>query len=120
VERVGAERRARLHQLELTRRKLKKSVAAFEKDVLDNGIPDLQKRIDSRKAESEAGAQAGQIRAMPGGGLRATSQSLPPPLLTPASQPVKLVMDKIYRLPEKEKEERRDRAMELLRKFAEQ
>jgi hypothetical protein len=29
-------------------------------------------------------------------------------------------MDKIYRLPEKEKEERRDRAMELLRKFAEQ
>ena len=69
VERVGAERASRLHQLELTRRKLKKSVAAFEKDILDNGIPKLQKRLDSRKAESEAGTQAGQVRAMPGGGV---------------------------------------------------
>jgi len=33
---------------------------------------------------------------------------------------VKLVMDKIYRLPEKDKEERKDRAMELLQKFIEQ
>ena len=33
MERIGAERRARLHQLELTRRKLKKSVESFEKDI---------------------------------------------------------------------------------------
>ena len=33
VERVGAERTSRLHQLELTRRKPKKSVESFEKDI---------------------------------------------------------------------------------------
>jgi hypothetical protein len=69
VEKVSGERRARLHQLELTRRKLKKSVESFEKDILDNGIPDLQKRLDSRKAEPETGTQTGQVRAMPGGGV---------------------------------------------------
>jgi len=43
-----------------------------------------------------------------------------PTQITPTSQPVKLVMDKIYRLPEREKEERKDRAMEILQKFIEQ
>jgi len=50
VERVGAERASRLHQLELTRRKLRKSIQAFER---------------ARKAESVTG----QVRAMLGGGV---------------------------------------------------
>ena len=57
----------------------------------------------------------GQVKFAP-----ATPGPRTPTQITPASQPVNLVMDKIYRLPEKEKEERKDRAMELLKKFAEQ
>ena len=57
----------------------------------------------------------GQVKFMPPTpGIRTPTQ------ITPTSQPVKLVMDKIYRLPEREKEERKDRAMEILQKFIEQ
>jgi len=52
--------------------------------------------------------------------MPATPGTRTPTPATPTGQPVKLVMDKIYRLPEREKEERKDRAMELLKKFAEQ
>ena len=45
-------------------------------------------------------------------GTRTPTQS------TPTSQPVNLVMDKIYRLPDEEKEERKDRAMEILKQFS--
>ena len=117
VEKISGERRARLHQLELTRRRLKKSVKAFEKDILDNGIPDLQKQIDSRKAESETGAQAGQVRAMPGG-LRATSKTRPPPPITPEA--TRFILDRVARFTPQEMDSRKDRAMELLKKFAEQ
>jgi hypothetical protein len=124
VERVGAKRRARLHQLERTRRKLKKSVAAFEKDILDNGIPDLQKRVTSRKADLASTPKPKSLRPDFG---RPDAQFMPatpgtrtPTPATPTGQPVKLVMDKIYRLPEREKEERKDRAMEILKKFIEQ
>jgi hypothetical protein len=124
VERVGAKRRARLHQLERTRRKLKKSVKAFEKDILDNGIPDLQKRVASRKADLASTPKPKSLRPDFG---RPDAQFMPatpgtrtPTPATPTGQPVKLVMDKIYRLPEREKEERKDRAMEILKKFIEQ
>ena len=55
----------------------------------------------------------GQVKFAPATpGPRTTTQ------ITPTSQPVNLVMDKIYRLPEKEKEERKDRAMEILKQFS--
>jgi hypothetical protein len=65
-------------------------------------------------------------RPMPGGPASAAyfMPAIPdtptPSPATPTSQPVNLVMDKIYRLPEKDKEERKDRAMEILKKFIEQ
>jgi len=123
VERVGAKRGARLHQLELTRRRLKKSVKAFEKDILER-IPDLQKRVTSRKADLASTPKPKSLRPDFG---RPDAQFMPatpgtrtPAPATPTGQPVKLVMDKIYRLPEREKEERKDRAMEILKKFIEQ
>ena len=56
--------------------------------------------------------ESGKRFMPPTPGPRTTTQ------ITPTSQPVNLVMDKIYRLPEKEKEERKDRAMEILKKFS--
>jgi hypothetical protein len=63
-------------------------------------------------------------RPMPGGPasaayfMPATPGPRTPARATPTSEPVNLVMDKIYRLPEKEKEERKDRAMEILKQFS--
>ena len=124
VERVGAKRGARLHQLERTRRKLKKSVKAFEKDILER-IPDLQKRIDSHvRTEAEKQASTPKPKSLRPDFGRPDTQFMPPTpgprttQITPTSQPVNLVVDKIYRLPEKEKEERKDRAMEILKQFS--
>ena len=63
-------------------------------------------------------------RPMPGGPASAayfmpsTPGTRTPTQSTPTSQPVNLVMDKIYRLPDEEKEERKDRAMEILKQFS--
>ncbi len=111
VEKISGERRARLHQLELTRRKLKKSVKAFEKDILDNGIPDLQKRIDSRKAEQASTLKPTQFMpAIPG--------SRTPPPLTPEA--TRFILDRVARFTPQEMDSRKDRAMEILQKFIEQ
>jgi hypothetical protein len=111
VEKVGRERASRLHQLELTRRRLKKSVAAFEKDILDNGIPKLRKRIDFRKAEQASTPKPTQFMpAIPG--------SRTPPPLTPEA--TRFILDRVARFTPPEMESRKDRAMELLKKFAEQ
>ena len=111
MERIGAERRARLHQLELTRRKLKKSVKAFEKDILDNGIPKLQKRIDSRKAEQASTPKPTQFMpAIPG-------SRTPPPL---APEATRFILDRVARFTPREMDSRKDRAMEILQKFIEQ
>jgi hypothetical protein len=111
VEKVGRERRARLHQLELTRRRLKKSVAAFEKDILDNGIPKLRKRIDSRKAEQASTPKPTQFMpAIPG--------SRTPPPLTPEA--TRFILDRVARFTPQEMDSRKDRAMEILQKFIEQ
>ena len=126
MEKVGRERRARLHQLERTRRQLKKSVKAFEKDILDNGIPDLQKRINLHiRTEAEKQASIPKPESLRPDFGRPDAQFMPatpgprtPARATPTSEPVNLVMDKIYRLPEKEKEERKDRAMEILKQFS--
>ena len=126
VERVGVERRARLHQLELTKRKLRQSVKAFEDDIL-KFAPDLQKRINSHvRAEAKKQASIPKPKDLrpdfgrPDGRFMPAVPNSPTPTPSPTGQPVKLVMDKIYRLPEKDKEERKDRAMEILQKFIEQ
>jgi hypothetical protein len=111
VEKVSGERRARLHQLELTRRRLKKSVKAFEKDILDNGIPKLRKRIDSRKAEQASTPKPTQFMpAIPG--------SRTPPPLTPEA--TRFILDRVARFTPQEMDSRKDRAMEILQKFIEQ
>ena len=126
VERVGVERRARLHQLELTKRKLRQSVKAFEDDIL-KFAPDLQKRINSHvRAEAKKQASIPKPKNLrpdfgrPDGRFMPAVPNSPTPTPSPTGQPVKLVMDKIYRLPEKDKEERKDRAKEILKKFIEQ
>jgi hypothetical protein len=111
VEKVSGERRARLHQLELTRRRLKKSVKAFEKDILDNGIPKLQKRITSRKAEQASTPKPTQFMpAIPG--------SRTPPPITPEA--TRFILDRVARFTPQEMDSRKDRAMEILQKFIEQ
>ena len=78
----------------------------------------IQEIERARKAEPETGTQTGQIRAMPGGGLRSTRQSLPPPPLTPEA--TRFILDRVARFTPQEMDSRKDRAMEILQKFAEQ
>ncbi len=77
----------------------------------------IQEIERARKAESEAGAQTGQIKAMPGV-LRSTRQSVPPPPLTPEA--TGLILDRVARFTPQEMDSRKDRAMEILQKFIEQ
>jgi len=92
----------------------KKFGAKVEDVVIDTGIPEPYKAIDiTPQMRSEDGVMGGQVRFTPSTpGTRTPTQS------TPTSQPVNLVMDKIYRLPDEEKEERKDRAMEILKQFS--
>ena len=52
------------------------------------------------------------------GGLRSTRQSLPPPPLTPEA--TRFILDRVARFTPREMDSRKDRAMEILQKFAEQ
>ena len=72
------------------------------------------KAIDiTPQMRGEDGVMGGQVRFTP-----STPSTRTPTQSTPTSQPVNLVMDKIYRLPDEEKEERKDRAMEILKQFS--
>ena len=72
------------------------------------------KAIDiTPQMRGEDGVMGGQVRFTPSTpGTRTPTQS------TPTSQSVNLVTDKIYRLPDEDKEERKDRAMEILKQFS--
>jgi hypothetical protein len=75
----------------------------------------IQEIERARKAESETGAQAGQVRAMPGG-LRATSKTRPPPPITPEA--TRFILDRVARFTPQEMDSRKDRAMEILKQFS--
>ena len=72
------------------------------------------KAIDiTPQMRGEDGVMGGQVRFTPSTpGARTPAQSIP------TSQSVNLVTDKIYRLPDEDKEERKDRAMEILKQFS--
>ena len=72
------------------------------------------KAIDiTPQMRGEDGVMGGQVRFTPSTpGARTPTQSIP------TSQSVNLVTDKIYRLPDEDKEERKDRAMEILKQFS--